>query len=308
MKPIAIAIACALFVSQAIAEPVPGMSVNIKPPAGFIKAERFPGFMKESTGSSIMISEIPGPYNEATSSFSDQKRIQAQGMKLLNKSSVKVDGQTAMLLHLEQPAYGTLFKKWLLADDRSGSTTLIVASYPSVEEKQQEETLKEAILATVFGDQSDPMAALSFTAIPSPPFKIAKVMGQTLIFSPNGEFPVKDKNVPFMVLSLSASTALVIPDKKAFAENLVMRTATVKNIAVDQSTPVKFGTLTGYTTLAEGKGEDAVTALTIYQVILYDASGYSVILGLTPSANRDTYLPVFEKIAKTFALKKVEQR
>ncbi len=52
---------------------VPGTSVRLPPPEGFMPADRFPGFMKESTGSSIMVSEIPGPYGEVTAGFSNKK-------------------------------------------------------------------------------------------------------------------------------------------------------------------------------------------------------------------------------------------
>lgn len=295
--------ACLVFVSSAIAEPVPGTSVIVIPPEGFTKAERFPGFMNEAIGASIMISEIPGPFIEATGGFDDPKKIEAQGMKLLNKSSVMAGGRSAILLDIEQFAYGTMFKKWLLAVDRSGSTALIVATYPSAANKGLAEQLKEAVLGVSFGEISDPKEALSFTVMPSPPFEIAKIMGQTLIMSVNGEFPVKDENLPFMILALSPNKDNVISDKKAFAENVVKQTATVKNITIQRTEPIKIDSLMGYAIVAEGIGGKEKTPLTLYQVILYDPVGHSAILGLTPSAKRDVYMPIFEKVAKTFALK-----
>lgn len=304
MKPVIYCVlACLLFASSAIAEPVSGTSVSVTPPEGFTKAERFPGFMNEAIGASIMISEIPGPFVEATGGFNDPKRLQAQGMRLLNKSSIIVGGRSAILLDIEQPAYGTMFKKWLLAVDRSGSTALIVATYPSGAKRGLAEQLKEAVLGVTFGEISDPKEALSFTVLPSPPFEIAKIMGQTLILSVNGEFPAKDESSPFMILALSPNKDNVISDKKAFAENVVMQTATVKNITIEHTVPVKIGSLMGYAIVAEGIGSEEKTPLTLYQVILYDTVGHSLILGVTPSAKRDVYLPIFEKVAKTFTLK-----
>lgn len=124
-----------IVASNAMAGQVPGTSVSITPPNGYVATDRFPGFMNEATGSSIMVSEIPGPYSEVTAGFNDKKRMQAQGMSLLGKSSVKLNGYTGMLLHVEQPAYGTLFNKWMVAVDRSGTTTLIVATYPEAAAK-----------------------------------------------------------------------------------------------------------------------------------------------------------------------------
>lgn len=258
--------------------------------------------MHEATHSSIMISEIPGPYGEVTAGFNDKKRMQTQGMVLLNTSSVKVDGHNGMLLHVEQSAYGTLFKKWMVAVDRSGATTLIVASYPEAEAKQGE-VLKSAILAATFHQATDPSDELTFSVTPSTPFKVAKVFGQNMVLSPHGRFPVKDESIPLMIVGLSASKGLDISDKRIFAERRVKKTAKVKNITVTQSTPVKIGNLSGYATTARGEGEDKATPLTIYQVLLFDTSGYCLIQGITPSADKEKYIPVFEIISKSFKMK-----
>lgn len=302
LRPIAFALVCALVALHTQAEEVPGTSVSLTPPDGFVAANRFPGFMKESTGSSIMISEIPGPYAEVTAGFSDQVGMRAQGMELLSKSSAKVDGHEAMLLQVEQIAYDILFRKWLVVVDRSGSTVLIVATYPESESKQEEKPLRAAILAATFGKPTDPRDALVFSATPVAPFQVAKVMGQSMIFSPNGQFPVKDERVPFMILTLSLED-LAIPDQMAFAESRVTKIATVENLVVDQTTPITIGDLPGYATTARGEKVATATPLTIYQVVLFDASGYCLILGITPSEEKSTYLPVFEEIAKTFKMK-----
>jgi hypothetical protein len=119
---------------------------------------------------------------------------------------------------------------------------------------------------------------------------------------------VQDENTPFMILGLSASENLVVSDRKAFAEHRITKTATVETISVNQSTPVQIGGLSGYTTTASGEGADAGTPLSIYQVLLFDTSGYCVIQGITPSAKKNTYMPVFEKIAKTFKMKELHNQ
>jgi len=123
-----------------------------------------------------MVSEIPGPYPEVTSGFSDKSQMQARGMTLLDQATVKVDGQRALLLNVEQLAYGTLFRKWLLAVERPAATVRIVASFPK-EELKEGEDLRSAILAVAFGEASDPANALAFTATPVDPFEVPKIMG-----------------------------------------------------------------------------------------------------------------------------------
>ncbi|QUW04118.1 hypothetical protein J8C06_13810 [Chloracidobacterium validum] len=263
--------------------------------------------MKKSTGSSIMVSELPGPYVEVTAAFTNKKQMQNRGMTLLDHSSVTVDGQRAVLLDVEQPAYGTLFRKWMLAIERPGGTALIVAAFPKAEVKQGEE-LKAAILAATFGKRSDPADALAFVVTPVAPFQVAKVMGQNMILSPDGQLSLKDENQPFLVLGLSASEDLTIADQRAFAEHRVSKTATIKSITVEQTSPITIGKLSGFATTANGVGENAATPLTIYQILLFDKSGYCVIQGITPTAQRDTYIPIFQQIAKTFRMKESHDR
>ncbi|MHC4215414.1 MAG: hypothetical protein ACYSWP_18790 [Planctomycetota bacterium] len=166
MKNIIVAFVLIFFVNQAMAESVPGTSVTLDAPPGFVKAERFSGFMNETNGASIMVMEIPGPFAEVTKGFSDVEKMKARGINLLGKSSIIVDGQTAMLLHVEQSAYGNQFKKWVLVADQSGSTTLITATYLSAESKQQEQLLKKAVLSATFGKKADPIDELSFVVNP----------------------------------------------------------------------------------------------------------------------------------------------
>lgn len=302
-RPIAFLLACALAALPVRAAPVPGTSVRLTPPEGFVAASRFPGFVNESTRSSVLVSELPGPPGEVLAGLSDPRRLQEQGMRLLGTSRVSVDGRAALLLQAEQMAHGTLFRKWLLAVDRTDATALIVATYPETASQQQETALRAAILAATFGTPGDPHDALAFSATPEAPFRVARVMGQTLILSPDGRFPVQDKHVPFMVLGLSATESLPVRDQREFAERRVTATATIDHVTVDATRPITIGGLSGYATTARGTGTRSATPLTIYQVVLFDPSGYGLIQGVTPSADEDRYLAVFERIAQTFELK-----
>ncbi len=302
----------ALIASSAIAAVIPGTSITMEPPPGFTQTDRFPGFINQETSASILIQEIPGPYNEVIKGFSDPTQLASKGMELINHFNVEVDGLKSILLKLEQSAYGTVFQKLVLAVNRYGSTTIIMATYPADLRDQMEQPLKTSLLAAKFGAkkeaqalQQSNIAALSFEVTPVSPFEIAKVMGNNLILSPGGQFPVKDENVPFMVLGLSMSKDMAISDRQAFAEQGIRKTtAAAANIRILGSQPVNIDGLEGFTTLAEGDGTRAGTALTIYQVVLYDADGYCFIQGFTPSLHEDKYLSVFEDIANSFKMKR----
>ncbi len=293
---------CIGLASNVWAGHVAGTSVTLTPPEGYGPTDRFPGFMHEGLGASIMITELPGPFAQVTAGFDDPKRMEARGMTVLQQTPVQVGGLGGTLLHIRQAVQGLVFKKWILAADRSGETTLLVATYPE-SEATQGEPLKQALLSATFGAPADPMDALGFTFTPSPPFQVAKVLGQTVIASPDGQFPVTDPDVPLMVLGLSATAGLAIPDKQSFAEQRIAQTAGVRNIVVTRSTPVQIEGLSGHVTLAQGEDADSAGPVTLYQAMLFDASGYILMQGLTPAKHADTYLPRFEAMARSFRMK-----
>ena len=57
----------ALLSSTTTAEtpkPVRGTRVVLTPPAGFVVADRFPGYLSQETGASLMVLELPAPFTE----------------------------------------------------------------------------------------------------------------------------------------------------------------------------------------------------------------------------------------------------
>jgi hypothetical protein len=292
----------ALFVSSISAKQIEGTSVNIDPPEGYIESDRFAGFMNEPMASSIVISELPAPYNQAIKGFSDERLMKEKGMTQLQKSHVTINGYNGVLFHIEQPAYGLLFKKWILAVEYDKKTLLIVASYPETAE-EQELILKQAILKLKLSDASDPLDTLGFSIIPKPPFEIANTVAKQLVLSPGGQFPIKNERDPFMVIGLSLTDEMPVPNKKLFAEERIKQVKTVENVTIKESVPVKIGELSGYETVAAAKKSESDLLLTIYQVILFDESGYSIIQGLLPESDENNYLPIIRDISNTFKMK-----
>ncbi len=288
-----------------MAELIPGTSVNITPPNGYVAADDLPGFRNITAGSFIRISEIPGLYSEVTNRFSED-RMQTLGMTLLSKSPVNVYGYKGVLLHTEFSFQDTQFKSWMLLVDRSESTTIIEARYPKASSTQGK-LLKPAILEAILGN-ADPTARLTYSVTPLAPFKVGMVLEQLLILSPNGHFPINDENIPNMFMWLSECEESTIPDKKAFSESQLVNSETIRNINVSEITPVTIGNLSGYTVKATGEGHKAAIPLTIYQVLLFGTSEYYVIQGITPRAENDTYLPIFEKMAKSFRIKELHNQ
>ncbi len=290
-----------LFVSQAFAEIVPGTAVNIEPPEGFISTDRFPGYIDEMTGSSIMIMEIPGSFDEVTAVFKSPELLKEKGMKLLGDSSLTVDVHSAILVNIEQTANGILFNKFGLLVDRSGSTTIIMAVFPKSLSQQTHQLMKKTVLGISFGKTPDPMDAVPFTIELQAPFEIAKVLANSLIITPNAVFPKRNLNDPLLIIGLSMSENFIIDEKKTFAEIRIIQIPTIDSITVRETKPITIDDMGGFVTIADGIESD--TLMTIYQVMLFDSSGYALILGKTSKEKEEEYLPALKNIAASFRMK-----
>ena len=284
---------------------IPGTAVILRPPAGFELTDRFPGFLHKSTVSSIMATEIPGPFSEVTNGISDAEAAGQKGVTILSSMPVTVDGKRAIVLHARQTGQGGVFKKWIVAVDLAGSTTLIVATYPEQYSAENEQPLRESLLGASFGDPGDPMDALAFTVTPVDPFGVAHVMGQNMVLTDRGQFPVGESD-PLMVFGLSASEGMVVSGQESFALERFSQVAGVEKITIQETETVTIDGLSGISTTATGVGAELKTPLTIYQVMLFDGDGYCLIQAITPSRSADTYLPLFKQIANTFKMRTAE--
>jgi len=72
----------------------PEVGVAMPQPPGFEKAEDFYGFQQPSTGASVMVLAIPGPFAEVTQGFT-KTALAERGMTLHAKELTRVKGQAA---------------------------------------------------------------------------------------------------------------------------------------------------------------------------------------------------------------------
>jgi hypothetical protein len=147
---------------------------------------------------------------------------------------------------------------------------------------------------------SDPLDALTFRVSPTNDMKVAKVVGNNVLLSKGGIFPAKGIETPIMVIGASASKALSISDKKAFAEARLQKIATLKDVRPTSTAPITIDGLDGFESVGDAADVDTGTAAVVYQVVLFDANGYYGIQGIASKQQGETQLQTFQQIARTF--------
>ncbi len=293
----------ALLSSTTTAEtpkPVRGTRVVLTPPAGFVVADRFPGYLSQETGASLMVLELPAPFTEVAKDF-NAEGFMRKNLAFISQDKVTFGEQQGVLILSGQTARGVEFLKWmgLFGDDKG--TILVTASFPKSSEAILLSPLKAAVLgARASGAPVDPLAGLTFRITPTNDLQLAKVIGNNMLFSKGGVFPVKSLDSPIFVAAASASQGLSIPDKRLFAEARLQKVATLANIRVQRTEPITVAGLAGFESTADATDSTGNAKMFVYQVLLFDAEGYYAMQGIATEKAGPGQLSTMKLMARSF--------
>lgn len=278
---------------------VQGTKCSLVPPTDFIAASNFSGFQNAETGASIMINEIPAPYQTIVESFTADA-LKTKGMTLIDKQVINLNNSKATFIKAKQPANGTTYFKQILVFGDTKSTVLVNGIYPE-ESKDIENKIKDALLSTVYNpDQNDnPLDAATFTIdISDTDLKLVKYMSGSLLYSTDGKMPTE---TPTLIAGVSI--AKVSPqNQKQYAEERLKKLPRGEFNVIKEIKEISIDNLKGYEIVADGKAKDNKAEL-LYQVMLFSDKGdYYIILGQAKEDFQKN-LDIFKKVAKTFKRK-----
>ena len=280
--------------------PVRGTHIRLTPPAGFVAADRFMGFLSEETGASIMISELPASLDEVTRGFTADG-FKKQGMTQLSQEKTHFGAHPGLLWSAAQMADGVDYLKWLAVFGDDKTTYLVVATFPKEAHAELSEVLKKVVMdARVSTEKVDPIDGLNFRVSEVEDMKIAKVIGNSILLSKGGVFPAKSTEIPIFVAAPSTSVGLRIPDKKVFAEARLQQIATLKEVHVKTTEPIKVAGLDGFESTAEALHEATATKMLVYQAVLFEADSYYVFHGITTERAGKPHFAIFQQITRSF--------
>ncbi len=219
----------------------PAAGVKLVRPAGFSDAKSFDGFQQTSTQSSVMVITIPGPFSEVTSGLTAE-RLKTHGMHLKNEESVRIDGDTGVLVYATQTANETEFAKWILAFGDEKETRLITATFPKAREARLSGQLRLVLLSARLDVASPPTPRddVGFTIVASKKMKASRSVGKTLAYTRDGVIPAKSPEEPLFIVGTSLSR-VSIPDQRQFSVERLRQTAATK-----------IGSVTATNTIASG--------------------------------------------------------
>jgi len=271
-------------------------------PSGFTAADKFTGFQNRSNNASIVVSEIPGPFDKVTAGF-DAEHLKTKGMTLISKQVQEVGGYPGVVLQVTQDSFGTKWRKWLVAFGDT-ETVLLTATWPESLTGTLQASMKEALLAAKWdrSQEVDPEAGLTYSITPSPPFKFTKRLQNMLLFTPSGDIEMRAQGNPMFIVGPSIAEQ-DIPDHSGFARKRLEHMADLQNFDITSEQPVTISGLSGVEIL--GSATDTRTGLpkSVYQTILFGNRVYYLMQGMVDKDLSEGFEDAFKSTARRFNLK-----
>jgi hypothetical protein len=280
---------------------VPGTSVTLEPPQGFTVASRFTGFERPDLQSSILVTEVVGPFSKLTAGL-NEKGLASRGMALITSSRQQVDGKEALLLNVKQSAAnGAEFLKWMLAVGDEKRTVMLVATFPKAAEAELSDAMRASVLSVHMTPPRavDPFEGLSFRVTPTPTLKIAGRLNNLLLINESGT--MRPQGPDAALFSVGTSVVPVpITDLPSFAKARVAQTKQLKDLRISQEKAITIDGLPGHEIVAEGTDINTGRVVTVYQVMLRDNDGYVLMQGFVASSRGAALVPEFRRVAESF--------
>ncbi len=278
---------------------VPGTKCTIIPPEDFVASTTFGGFQNNSSGASIMIQELPAPYQTIINGFTEDA-LKTNAITLISKQTIDFHNRPAILVYVSKQQYGINFIKQILIFGDSSHVVMASAAYPE-EFKSLESRLNESLLSTEYDsllEENILDAATFMVDVSNTDLKAAKYLTGSILYTVGGKInPVK----PSLVIANSISV-VAIQNREEFAKTRLMQLSENKKTEIKQFEKISIDNLDGYEIIADRK-TDQNTPEQVYFVILFtEKGGYYLILGETRE-KFDTYIQTFRKVAKTFKRK-----
>ncbi|MDQ3112170.1 MAG: hypothetical protein M3R17_19980 [Bacteroidota bacterium] len=258
---------------------VPGTKVSLIPPKGFIKAGDFVGFQQSESGSSILVTEIAGPFSEIRAGLTKEALL-SKGVVLSKIDSMTINNLPATFIIGLQSARGTTFTKYILAFGTEKETILINGVFPNALQELGAGIKAAMISAFYEADKKiNPFDAVDFEIdVTSTKLLLAKGMAGSLIYSMDGALPTKSKDKTTLMVAKSISQADIV-DKKLFALNR-LKQMPMQIEKIESTNEITIDGISGYEIIAIGR-EPNREARKVYQVILYSDHSYYILFGTT---------------------------
>lgn len=226
---------------------IPGTSVTLDAPDGFIVAGGFSGLENPGTGSSITIAEIPAEaYEEFAKVFTDFDAaipvLAQQGVSVERATSFEVAGQQVPVLIGHQMAFDIRVEKYV-ALFRGDVTVIMTFNIvePQIETSESIEIAIRSVRLSAPATLEEKLAQLPFSFTSVSPFRVNDILaGSGAVLSTiDGQDPAG--LIPAVIIVRALSPVTTSTDAEAVAKQILASVQGFEGAEVTSSEEVNFG-------------------------------------------------------------------
>lgn len=283
-------------------EYIEGTKISICPPKGYLVANNWQGYQHYSTGSSIMVLEMPAPWAEIRQLFTTKDGFVSQGIVVKKVHPIQVYGKEGFLLIGEQFAHGSTYAKYVLAFDNGSGTVMVNGAHPA-ELKEFADGMVTSLLSIVYNadTQIDEFAGVTYRVdVEDTKLKFAMMTGSMHLFTVDGKATPQVADKTALMVGNTLGYIVREDHKQTGVDHLHRMPFT--NIEIQIVEPITIDDIAGYAITAYADNTKTGNKELVYHVTLFSDTMYYFIIGISPDGHEEN-LKLFKKIAATFERK-----
>jgi hypothetical protein len=285
---------------------VPGTTVSLTPPAGFVLATEFSGFKDRDGAASIMVAELPAEaYPQLSTVFGDlemaRKAFATKGISVSALKRVDTSSGPVVFLSGTQTA-GTLhLNKWLAL--LKGQKTVLLTFQAAEASTLTEAAAQKVVESTTLGavpSLKEKVSELPFKIEATPPFRIVDTIGGSAVLLTAGDKDVDPEGKqPMLIAAIDVSGQAGSGDLAQTARALIAQTQGLKDATVETEKAIRFAGSDGI--VLSGKAQDGRYFSQF--AALGPQRRFIRMIAFVPPDRADETRPAIESIAQSIAFR-----
>lgn len=309
MKKVWLILLVTFTASFAFADPpkpvvVDGTCVEMTPPAGFSKSDKFPGFENRDLKASLIVTIIEGSYAEVVPIYSkdglDQHNVEFQ------KSEDALFGTNhGIIVTGLQMKDGKKFICWFGVFGNDFVTAVVSSNIPTDVPQNAQDALLASVRSARMNESliKDPCAGLPFFVREIEPFKISNKTKDAVVLTPGGKAKVDITTEATIVVGM-VPRKTDDTDVIDYAKSRVINASYATGVTIKQTKSITIGTLPSVVVVAMASHKGDGTPIVIFLTVIADKQIFYVFQGITSQTETgQKYFTGFQQILGTFRLR-----
>ncbi len=283
------------------AERVPGTLVHLIRPKGFSTASSFAGFQDINTQCSVVVMEMAAPFDTIAEGFADKAALKAQGMVVTDRVPMDQGTYPGLLYQVDQKTPAANVRKWVWAFGNETKCVMVLGICPKDLVDTHFRELGNAVRSAAWEPDLvlDPASEFGFHSEDTGCLVAMAGAGKALGYSSDDK-PDEDgkEGKPIFIVAPSIQPVPTTPEE--YSQHRLRSTVGHKKVIPGELADITVAGLMGFeciaTSIHRGTGEPSF----IYQVMLFEGGSYWIMTGIAREKDRDRYLPIFKRMARSF--------